>query len=76
MDKFERAKIIAKVVWGSIMIALGIFLWLVGLAGFNQIEDVKLVAWFVWGVITTPFIIPFVIDMVKDQAKQGKQWIF
>lgn len=71
MDKFKRTKIITKVVWNSLLIVVGVFLWIGGLTVF--IEDKNFLNWLVWGIITTPFIIPFVIEMIKDQAKRGKQ---
>lgn len=72
MDKFKKAKLITKVVWQSIMILLGGFLWFAGLSGFRQMTDMKVMGWFVWGILTAPFMIPYVIEMVRDSAKQGK----
>ena len=73
MDKFERAKIITKVVWNSILIVVGVTLWISGLVFFRDMETLKLLGWFCWGIVTTPFIIPFVIQMIKSSARDGKR---
>lgn len=71
MEKFGKAKLITSVVWNSIWLVGGIFFWIVGLVGF--IENTEFLIWLVWGILCTPFIIPVVIKLIKDQAKEGRR---
>ena len=75
MEKFEKAKYISLIVFNSIWLAFALLLYFGGLdmclehGGFSGEGWFR--NWAMWGLFCSFVIIPFIIRMARDQAKQG-----
>ena len=70
MNKTEKTKSIISLSLKTAWLVAGIVLWILGL--FMFLDHKEFLRWMAWGILCTPFIIPFLISMISDGAKSGR----
>ena len=70
MDKFQKAKLIAGIVFHSIWLFISVILWIFGLIAFIELKDSEgFGAWAMWGFVCA---IPIVGSILKMAISAGR----
>lgn len=73
MDKREKAKTIAGIVFKSLWILISLGLWIFGITVFIDYinSEAGVLGWFVWGLICTPAILGSVFGTAVGTTRSG-----